>query len=299
MAFTRQFKRKVRALAGLALLAAGTVPFAAGLIAITWLLPSATGLAAAVVSAAALALGIGLPWLVQNHLALLGNHELRQRLAEELTASGYPLEGRQFVGFSPGDSLRLWEGETDRDVGFLELSDVGLVYRGDAFAWSLRRESIDSLELLESPGTPQRVVVAWHTPGQPRRHFSLGSREARTLKESNRATVALFRRLEQWYGQPAAEGELPTLGWPPTSVAGSLPLEKLPAGSCLSVLAIVVMTVLAVWYAAQRSVSQGLYYHGILWAGLITVAAMILASYFLSYLQSSEARQSPTTGARI
>ena len=53
-----------------------------------------------------------------------------------------------------------------------------------------------------------------------------------------------------------------------------------------------VITVLAVWYAAQQFIGRGFYYHAILWAGLIVVGAMIFVSYLLSYLQAAEARAS-------
>ncbi len=290
--FTAQFKRRIRLLAGLILFAAGTAPFAVGLLIITYLLPSATGPAAAAVTTIAFALGILLPLVSQDQLALLGNASLRRRVAEKVGTSDYPREGMEFVGFSPGDTLRVWEGETDRDVGFLELTGTALVCRGDSFAWRLHRESLDSLERLETPGAPRRIIIGWHTPGQPSRQFTLASREARTLKGSNHATIMLYRKLKQWSEQAPGDAEVPTLGSPPTSTKGSVQLEKVPAGSCLSVLSIALMTMLTVWYIAQRLILAGLYYHAILWSGLIAVGAMILASYFLSYLQATEARQS-------
>ncbi len=282
----------MRVLAGAILFAAGTVPFAAALAVITYLLASATGLAAAVVTACAVGLGILLPLAIHNHLALLGNRTLYRKVAGKLTAQGHSLEGSAFIGFSPGEALRVWEGETDRDVGFLEITEAALVCRGDTFAWVLRREDIDGVELLEMPGAAQRVAVNWHTPGQPARTFTVGSREASTLRGANRATQALVEALEKWYAASGELGEVPTLGAPPTSVAGSLLLDKLPAGSCLSVLAISAMALLCVWYVAQQMTAAGFYYHAILWSGLIVVGAMLFASYFLSYLQAAEGRES-------
>ena len=282
----------MRVLAGAILFAASIAPFAVGLVIITYLLSSATGLAAAVVTACAVGLGILLPLAIHNHLALLGNRALRRNVTAKLTAPGHSPEGMAFIGFSPGESLRVWEGETDRDVGFLETAEAALVYQGDTFAWALRREDIDAVELLDMPGAPQRVAVSWHTPGQPPRTFTVGSREASTLRASNRATLALFEVLEKWYAESGELGEVPTLGPPPTSVAGSLPLEKLPAGSCLSVLAISAMSLLCVWYVAQQMTAAGFYCHAILWSGLIVVGAMLFASYFLSYLQAAEGRES-------
>ncbi|MCK4323058.1 MAG: hypothetical protein KAW89_00910, partial [Armatimonadetes bacterium] len=186
----------------------------------------------------------------------------------------------------------MWEGETDRDVGFLELAEGALIYRGDSFSWSLRRENISSIELLEGSGTPQRIVINWHMPGQPGRAFTLASREANTLSGAQQATRALHSTLGQWHAAASSASAVPTLGSPPTSLAGSIPVEKLPTGACLSILSVVVITVLMAWYMAQQFIDRQLYYHAVLWAGLIVVAAMIFISYFLGYLQAAEARAS-------
>ena len=278
--------------AGLLLLAAGTVPFAAGLVTITYLLPSPTGISAGLATALALVVGLLLPWVSYQRLALFGNGYLRRSLAQKWEQAGHSSPAATFVGFSPGSDLRMWEGETDQDVGFLELAEGALIYHGDSFSWSLRRESISSIDLLEEPGTPQRIIVHWHMPGQPGRAFTLSSREANTLSGAQQATRTLHGTLGQWYAAASSAGPVPTLGSPPTSLAGSTPVEKLPAGACLSILSVVVITVLMAWYVAQQLIGRGFYYHAILWAGLIVVAAMIFISYFLSYLQAAEARAS-------
>ncbi len=278
--------------AGLLLLAAGTVPFAAGLVVITYLLPSTTGTSAGLVTALALVVGLLLPWVSYQRLALFGNGYLRRSLAQKWEQAGHSSPGTTFVGFSPGSNMCMWEGETDQDVGFLELAEAALIYRGDSFSWSLRRESIGSIELLNEPGAPQRIVVNWHMPGQPGRAFTLASREANTLSGAQQVTRTLHGTLGQWYAAASSAGPIPTLGSPPTSLTGSIPVEKLPAGACLSILSVAVIAVLMVWYAAQQFISYGFYYHAVLWSGLIIVAAMIFISYFLSYLQAAEAHTS-------
>ncbi len=283
-------------MAGLLLLAAGTVPFAAGLVIITYLLPNSTTTSAGLVTALSLVVGLLLPWVSYQRLALFGNGYLRRSLARKWEQAGHLPPATTFVGFSPGSDLRMWEGETDRDVGFLELAAGALIYRGDSFSWSLRRENINSIDLLEEPGAPPRIVVHWHIPGQPGRAFTLASREANTLGGMRDATQALYRTLTQWHAATPSADSVPPLGSPPTALAGSIPIEKLPAGACLSILSVAVITVLAVWYAAEQFIGQGFYYHAVLWSGLIVVAAMIFLSYFLSYLQAAEARtSSPNT----
>ncbi len=278
--------------AGLLLLAAGTVPFAAGLATITYLLPSPTGTSAGLATTLALVVGLLLPWVSYQRLALFGNGYLRRSLAQKWEQAGQPASATTFVGFSPGSDLRMWEGETDRDVGFLELAAGALIYRGDSFSWSLRDENISSIDLLEEAGVPERIIIHWHKPGQPGRAFTLASRETNTLSGMRHATRIFHRRLAQWHAAGVPAGPVPTLGSPPTTLSGSIPVEKLPAGACLSILSVAVITVLMAWYAAQQLIGHGFYYHAILWAGLIVVAAMILVSYFLSYLQTAEARAS-------
>lgn len=98
--------------------------------------------------------------------------------------------------------------------------------------------------------------------------------------------------LGSWHSDDSSADRVPALGLPPTSLGGSIPVEQLPAGGCLSVLSVAVIALLSVWYVVQQFVEQRLYCHAALWAGLIVVGAMISTSYFLSYLQAAEARQS-------
>jgi len=283
-------------IAGVLLLAAGTVPFAAGLVTITYLLSEPTGTAAGLITALALVVGLLLPWISYQRLALLGNSYLRRSLAQKYKEADLSAP-TTFVGFAPGSNIRTWEGETDQDIGFLELADGVLIYHGDSFSWSLRRESVDSIELLKEPGAPQRIVINWHIPGQPGRAFTLASREANTLSGAQQATVALYDALKRWHTAVSSANSVPALGSPPTTLAGSIPVDKLPAGTCLSILSVAVITILVVWYAAQQFIGRGLYYHAVLWSGLIVVATMLFISYFLGYLQTAEARtsQSNTT----
>ena len=290
--FTAQFRHRNRVIAGLVLLAASSGPFLPGLAAITYLAPS--GPVAAGITLICFVLAGLLPWLVLDRLSLLGNDYLRRQLVAKLHNTGEDIEQvawREFVGFSPGEELRNWDGETDRDVGLLSLEQGTLAYRGDEYSWVLRHELVDSIAAAPVSGGPQRVVINWHAPREPGRALTLGSREARTLRKANRATLELLHNLQQWKNAASVDaGEPPPLGLPPTDTSGSHPLDKPPIGSCASVLAVVIIVTLGIWYVAQRFISAGYYYHGILWAGLIAVSGAMFTVHFLSYLQSYEAR---------
>lgn len=292
--FTSRFKRRNRIIGGLTLTIAGTSPFVIGLVLISYLGPRLPQpVAAGIILLAFLLAGL-LPWRALDRLALLGNRLLRQQLSEKLlkAADGISSIGEaELVGFSPGEELRSWEGETDHDVGFLSRDAGALIYRGDAYSWTLRREAIDTIEALPAGGGLQRIVVKWHAPREPGRAFTLGSRKAQTLRSANRATVELLHNLQQWKNATgdAAGLSLP-LGLPPTDTSGSYLVEKAPAGSCATLLAVTAIITLSIWHVTQRFISAGHYYHGILWAGLIAVGGAMFTVHFLGYLQSYEAR---------
>lgn len=292
--FTTQFKQRNRIIAGLMLIVAATSPFVVGLVLINYPGPWLSSAVAAGITALAFLLAALLPWRVVEHLALLGNKVLRQQLIEKLGSTGESIDSgvhREFVGFSPGRELRSWDGETDRDVGFLVMDRGALIYCGDEYSWTLRREAIEAIEVAPRAAQPHRVVVIWHAPREPGRAFTLASREAQTLRGANRASAKLLRDLRQWHNEVSdAGGPTPVLGLPPTDISGSYPVEKPPAGSCATLLAVTIIVTLSIWYVAQQFISAGYYYHGILWAGLIAVAGAMFVVHFLGYLQSYEAK---------
>ena len=291
--FTAQFRQHNRRIAGLALLATGAGPFLTGLALITYVFASAPAPAGALVTLLCFALAGLLPWLALGHVAVLGNNRLRQRLAARLAATGADPEALtqgEFVGFSPGEQLRSWDGDTDRDVGLLALEPEALVYRGDEYTWVLRRQAIDALEPLPITNRLLRILVRWHAPRDPGRALTLASRQGRTLREANRTTAQLLHDLQQWKSAAHSDvGQPPALGLPPNDTSGSYLLDQPAAGSCSSLLAVTVIVALTMWHLAQRFISAGFYYHGVLWAGLVAVSAAVFTMHFLSYLQTYEA----------
>ncbi len=295
--FTAQFKQRNRIIAGIMLIIAATSPFLAGLLLINYLSPQFSGPIVAGITALAFLLAVLLPWHALHRLALLGNRSLGQQLTEKLASVKTDIDspGRwEFVGFSPGQELRSWDGETDCDIGFLSMDEGALIYHGDEYSWTLRRAAIDAIQALPVSGGLQRVVVIWHAPREPERAFTLASREAQTLRGANRATARLLRDLRQWHSASSNDGgRPPALGLPPTDTSGSYPAEQPPVGSCATILAVTIIVSLSIWHVAQRFISAGYYYHGILWAGLIAAAGAMFTVHFLGYLQSYEARLVP------
>lgn len=292
-----------RNLGALCLLAAGALPYAAAFLALALCPALEHGPAGQALAAVALVTSALLPWALQGRVALLGNPSLRRGLARRL---GELAQG-EFVGFSPGEGVMSWDGETDQDVGFLQVEGNTLVYRGDRFCFSLRRENVDEMALQgmlgERPGAagaagrgvtlgPVRIALYWHTPGDPSRVFTLASREAGTLAEANRATRALAERLQAWWTQEQPEAETPVLlGPPPTDTRGGVPLDRPAPGSCLSALAVGVIAFSLVWRLAADLTRTEQYTRAVLWAGLIVISAVIFTGHVLTYLQISQGRQ--------
>ena len=300
--FTPAFKQRVRVVAATVTMLAGALPFVLGLLAIQSLGDQPRGVAPAAVAMAAFVLGGLLPWLTQNLMGLAGNAGLRRRLAEHLGDS--PLPGAAFVGFAPGQDLRVWHGETDRDIGFLCLEQGVLVYRGDDYEWVLPHALIDHLDMTPAEGMPPRIVIHWHVPREVSRTFSLESREAGSITAARRATQVLFARLKEWHrteearaaGPPEQpEGASGTCastrapGLPPTDLSGGQMVNQPASGSCVSILALGVIMLGLIWRISGACFASGQYYEGILWAGLISVLGALGIGYLLHYLQAWEA----------
>ncbi|MFO7947488.1 MAG: hypothetical protein R6V19_11825 [Armatimonadota bacterium] len=300
--YTTELKRRNRLIAAAATMAAGAAPFLV-VFAVIQLWASAPGYVLGVLTVAAF-VGAGLaPWYVHGTLALMGNYTLRGRLktrVQQRTKVDLDALGAVFVGFSPGERLRIWDGETDRDVGFLYIRNDTLVYHGDEFDWSLPGKQIDSVQMAPPVSGLRRIVIHWHMPRHQSRALSLVCREANTVEGAAKATRRLYYALDSWF-MAAADRELPQgglqLGYPPTGISGSWAMDQAARGSCVVILALSAIMGLTIWRISGEMVRIGSYYLGILWAGLITVVGMILTSYVLNYMHAWEATHAPNGSA--
>ncbi|HEY3398110.1 MAG TPA: hypothetical protein VGM19_10690 [Armatimonadota bacterium] len=294
--FSARQRAHNRNLAMLLLLLAGSGPYGLAFAVLTLWPGLETTPAGGTLTAVALLLSAGAPWLVQGRLALLGNRRLQRELARRYLGEA---EG-EFVGWSPGERLRSWEGETDQDVGFLACGEGELLYRGDQFTWSLRREQIDRLELQgvtpdqlgasrlsrSLASLPVRIAVFWHGPRDPGRVFTLASRDADTVTGTATATLRLHRALLRWREEaPLEEAEPIVWGLPPTDERSGVPLDRPAPGSCLSALSLAVITGGLVWQVAGALVRSGFYNRALLWAGLLLMTSIVLTGHILMYLQ--------------
>ena len=296
--FNSRVRTVNRTLAFLGLLTLGAAPYAAAFLALALAPGLERGPLGTAVAAGALVLSAFLPWALQGRLALIGNTRLRRAVHHRLGAAATG----EFVGFSPTAELLSFEGETDQDVGFLDWEGNTLIYRGDRYSWTLRREALDEITVggmlqtpepsVRIPGGAQRVAVYWHGPREPGRALTLASREGDTITATNRVTLDLARRLRAWWEQEHPEpDETPLLGLPPLDMRGAVPLGRPAPGSCLSVLALAVIAGALLWQTASALAPVGQYPRGILWAGLIVTLAIVATGQVLAYLQVAQGRK--------
>ena len=293
--YTAGFRRRHRLIAVTVTMAAGVAPFMVTLATMQyWVAPPPYALA--LLTAATYVIAGLAPWYSRGTLALLGNWRLRQMLSllakTELGDDTQAL-GAVFVGFAPGEKLRLWDGDTDRDVGLLAVRNDCLVYLGDEYKWSLPREQIDRIELAAADVGLRRLVIWWHRPREAQQAFSLVCREANTLQGVALVTRRLYEVLRNWaWSQtPFYEHASVDWGYPPTDISGGLAADQPVNGGCASILAILVIVVVTIWRISGTLLSEGDYYAAILWAGLIAVIGAIFTGYLLHFLHSWEAQK--------
>ncbi len=299
--FGADVRRRYNRLLALISFLAAVLPFGLGLLAVHLLYPEGAGLAPNLIAAAALLLSPLCTWVVNNRLALVGNSALRQKLRERLSSEGEGLPDGVtpvFVGFSPGEEALAWEGDTDRDIGFLAAWGDSLVYRGDRYEWSLPRDRIDIIEPMQPVAGVNRILVRWHAPRERNRSFTLVSREATDLRGAGQATHTLLQQLYAWVARPRDAGtEPPKLGMPPTDTSGGRPLNAVPGGSCAVTMAVVAATMVGAWQVGGPLVEQEKYAHAILAAGCVFAAGFSAISIIMRLLQWAEEKDEADAAA--
>lgn len=290
--FGARLRRRYNYLLALATFVVAMAPFASGLLIVHLIWPDESGIAPLAIAGVALVLAPLGTWLVYNRLALGGNAVMRWRLRERIESEGHSFpEGVEpvFVGFSPGDEPLIWDGDTDRDIGFLAAWGDSLVYYGDDFEWHLPRDRIDIIEPMQPIAGVRRIMIRWHAPRESNRAFTIASREARDLRGASRATDQLLQQLYAWVSRPSETNqEAPRLGMPPTDASGGRPIDSSPGGSCVVMLAVLAATVVGAWQVSAPWVEEGRYSHAILASGCIFVLGFTLLNAVLRLVQWAE-----------
>ena len=160
--------------------------------------------------------------LVIDRLAFLGYRKVGDQLAARLEAEGLSPSAfaAAFTGFAPHGDVRLYEGHTVWDLGFLYLGTDELVYAGDQVRFRIARRDLLAVRPGRQPGFWLPIPdlrLDWRDDQGETRRLRLRS-AARSLLASRRKTHLLGQRLERW----RIEGDGPELpaalrGLPPPS----------------------------------------------------------------------------------
>lgn len=213
--------------------------------------------------------------LLLNVLGPRGEEDLARKLAARFEREGLAPEAGAFVGFSPDDSPRLYEGYGVWDVGFLHAGRDGLVYLGDQTRFRLGHGQVAAVR--EGPGTPSwwrvgSVYVDWRSAEGWTRTFHLRGR-GRTLLGMRRSTKLLAERLSAWLQSPEGSPELPAAlsELPPPVVAkvtGLFPREALRPRNLLVVCWLIFVVTLLASLLVENA------------EGALTALVLALAVYF-------------------
>jgi heat shock protein HtpX len=185
---------------------------------------------------AALLLAMAATALAAERLSVLGYQAIGDRLATRLEAEGLSPAGlgAAFAGFAPHGDIRLYEGHTVWDLGFVYLGADELVYAGDQVRFRIPRRDVLAIRPRRQTGfwlpVPDLRMDWRDTEGVAgaTRQFRLRS-AAGSLLAVRRATRLLGRRLEGWLagdGGPELPTALRDLPLPPRSEVTSQPLRE-------------------------------------------------------------------------
>ncbi len=206
-----------------------------------------------------------------GYVALLGNRKFRARLRARLAKKGLdPADwSGGYVLLTPGGQLRIFDGFTNWDIGFLAAMGNRLCYIGDKTRFSLDRNAVTTIQVHRERmgwGTTQRVKVGWRDPATeetgemillPASRSSLG----RCSIESARLAV----KLQDWHagaesGGIVASKELPPLPSPSFRDVEGVPLAHLLSRSSVQVsmvmqaiVALILCMTLSPWVPAERT----------------------------------------------
>lgn len=200
---------------------AGAVVFMAPLVCamiLAVVVPSYAG----IICVSGMALAFGLGFWAMFAIRFRYGRRFRARLAAK-----YPDELRDLllseplVGFSPGDKVKHYNGDTSWDLGVLILEPGRMRYFGDICTFDLRPDQVVSADTKRPVNTLgiayHRTRVFWRMwPESEPQSFTLEPWDAHGIFETKKVAAALKDRIEAWRQAAApAEPARNELGFPP------------------------------------------------------------------------------------
>lgn len=149
---------------------------------------------------------------VVNYASLLGYGKMKKGMRQKASRAGFvPGDGPcWFVGLSPEEHPRIYEGHTVWDIGFLKATANCLIYRGDRVGFRIPRDRVTSVSKGVSFPTwfgIAETYLRWTENGQERVvHFH--SIDGRSMTAIAKRSKSLLLDLASWKDGrlPAGEG---------------------------------------------------------------------------------------------
>jgi hypothetical protein len=145
-------------------------------------------------------------WAAEKSRRRLPAH-LRAKLLQRVSAkTGEISPDAYFVGLSPGEGDRLYEGGDAWDMGYLSLDNERIVYRGEQTSFALSRKELKEINVgpgLPGIRQPPRLYVKWEVANNSAGTFTLSCPGARSSKRESRELALLARNIGEWQSKPA------------------------------------------------------------------------------------------------
>ena len=151
-------------------------------------------------------------WRVIDVVPLWGFQSLQKRFADRLQQKGIDVGTGLFVGFSPNDEPRYYEGFSNWDIGYLFIGREGMAYMGEQTQFVLTPQQVTAIFLgcrdASSWINTSDIYVSWRW-GDRSGTFNLQPTQGQSLTQLKGKVSALKQRLEQWQAHPETEAPLP------------------------------------------------------------------------------------------
>ena len=142
--------------------------------------------------------------LLANYSARFTRGKLRPALNQKLAAQGIQAEpwSGVYVGVSPTAAPRLYEGNSNWDIGYLFFRSDRICYCGEETKFALRQDQITAIKHADGlPGllAPNRIYIAWTDSSRGTCGvFNLSCGNGASVLQARKLNVALAHRLQAW-----------------------------------------------------------------------------------------------------
>jgi Zn-dependent protease with chaperone function len=154
--------------------------------------------------------------LLANYAPRFTRGKLQSALNKKLAAQGVEAESWSgaYVGFSPTAAPRLYEGNSNWDIGYLFLRSDRLCYCGEETSFALRQDQITAIKHADGlPGllAPNRIYIAWADAERDRCGvFNISCGRVDSVLQARKLNVNLTHRLQAWWKSAPVSRPLPS-----------------------------------------------------------------------------------------